>query len=412
MRHFFLAGVLTVGLVTAGASVASVAEAAPNTPIVSDCAWQYQVGPEALNIAYPDTNAVYWATKYSVTAGLQITVHGQFPQARYMSFAVYDGTQGSFESNGVSSFRTDYQIAPDAGSVNPWQTGGAAGGAYTMNLSMSAATGGVNALPLAPDDAVEGQTGYLLYRTYLPSGGVATPGLLPELSVTVDGVTTDVPACTTTAPGQPPVAGTPGGPTEGDLPFARAAAGGANFPNPDSGYLVAPASSPGDDAVIVIRGKAPTWAHGSAPAPWPSADTQVRYWSMCTNIPVSPFPVVVNHLAGGGVDYGCRADDATTLDADGNYTYVLGTEAQRAEIEAVPGVTFLPFAQDQPTVEHAVLLRNMLASPSFAESVLNVPVGSTAAATAAIMGDYYPVGRACAIDSLATDGIAGCGFGG
>jgi hypothetical protein len=55
---------------------------------------------------------------------------------------------------------------------------------------------------------------------------------------------------------------------------------------------------------------------------------------------------VVNTLPSGRTDDGCRADDATTRNAAGDYTYVIGTESQRATIDRIPGVTFLPFATD------------------------------------------------------------------
>ena len=100
----------------------------------------------------------------------------------------------------------------------------------------------------------------------------------------------------------------------------------------------------------------PTWSSSrprrrpSRPAAIPRPGRpgeDVRYWSMCIGLLAQPTPVVANKLPGGGTDYGCRADEATRLNAAGDYTYAIGSESQRAAISRVPGVTFLPFSTTQ-----------------------------------------------------------------
>ena len=98
---------------------------------------------------------------------------------------------------------------------------------------------------------------------------------------------------------------------------------------------------------------------------------------MCIGLLAPPAPVVANKLPGGGTDYGCRADEATRLNAAGDYTYVIGSESQRAAISRVPGVTFLPFSTTQASRLYLLGLRNVLVSSSFAHS----PQGVTQAAT-------------------------------
>jgi hypothetical protein len=122
---------------------------------------------------------------------------------------------------------------------------------------------------------------------------------------------------------------------------------------------------------------------------------------MCSNLATPPHPLVINHLAGGKVDYGCRDDSQTALDRHGYYTYVVGTEAQRAAISRIPGVTFLPFSAGQPATPHILLLRNMLASPSFAEAIQNVPQNWSPAAAAQVMGPYYPHAAICPLAAIA-----------
>jgi hypothetical protein len=119
-------------------------------------------------------------------------------------------------------------------------------------------------------------------------------------------------------------------------------------------------------------------------------------------------PTVVNPLPGGGTDYGCRADDATKLDAAGDYTYVIGSEAQRAAISKIPDATFLPFSSTQTTALYLLLLRNLLVNASFSHSAQNVTQMSDAAADAAAMGPYYPRVSTCALSTLRTGGVSAC----
>jgi hypothetical protein len=122
--------------------------------------------------------------------------------------------------------------------------------------------------------------------------------------------------------------------------------------------------------------------------------------------------VVVNQLPDGTVDYGCRYDDQVTLDTDGYYSFVLGTEAQRSAIEAIPGVTFLPLADPDPIQAYKLNLRNTLPDPAFAEAVQNVPADGRLASAAAVMGAYYPQAVFCSIATLAASGPPACLEGG
>jgi len=128
---------------------------------------------------------------------------------------------------------------------------------------------------------------------------------------------------------------------------------------------------------------------------------------MCTNVWLLERPVVINRI-GDEVDYGCRADDQTRLNANGEYTYVVGTEAQRARIEKVPGVTFLPFSLDNPRMPHAIMLRNMVVDPGFKEAIQNVPEDGNWESAAEVMGSYYPRITTCTVKSLIANGPDNC----
>jgi hypothetical protein len=117
---------------------------------------------------------------------------------------------------------------------------------------------------------------------------------------------------------------------------------------------------------------------------------------------------VVNDLTAGKTDYGCRADQATKLDAAGNYTFVIGTEAQRAAINRVPDVTFLPFSTSQAASVYLLLLRNLLVSSQFTNSVQNVTTTLSPSAASVAMGSYYPTVSTCPSAALAAKGVRGC----
>jgi hypothetical protein len=378
-----------------GCGIAVSAPAAPaEAATLPRCAWPLIFGVDNYNIAYPDTAAVYWSTQYLVTSDLEIKVNGVFPDARYASLNVYDSTTSSFTSEGVGSNLPDYQITPDAGSVNPWQTrGAAAGGAFTVTLRMSP-DGEQNVLPLAPAGTADGTKGSLIFRVYLPKGNDFSKVTLPTLTATTGGVTTVLPMCATAA--RSPIASAAASALTTPVPVPTTSPVRVTSipvpvdPNPIFTRIELNGAAPNADGqVVVIKGRAPTSVAGNTPGIWPDLRHDMRYYSMCVNLAEPNGPVVVNTLTDGSVDYGCRYDDNTTL-STGYYAYVLGTEAQRAQIEAIPGATFLPLSAGQPTAPHLLLLRNLLPVDSFTKSVQSVPIGSTPAEANAVMGAYYP----------------------
>jgi hypothetical protein len=411
--------IVTGSVVALGAQVPADAAAAQTSPVTPACAW-YDFSVSTDNASAPDSAATYWLLPFTVQEGLRIVLDGRYPDSRYASLEAYTSGGALFSTNGVESALTDYRIAPDPGSVNPWQRAtrhtGAGGDAFTVTLQSDVTQGQVNTLPLAPAGTAAGTAGYLIYRVYLPARGDFSQVPLPVVTFTLDGVSQQVPACppgTTsaqpsgTAPAATP-AGVPADAPAQSVEFAPVKTTGGGAPNADSGYLAAVVTPPGNGDVLVIQGKAPTASLGSHPSPWPAPGIDLRYWSLCNYLATAKVPLVVNQLPGGGVDYGCRYDSQVRLDQRGYYTFVVGTEAQRAAIDQIPGATFLPFSTAEPTTEHFLLLRNMLANPDFAEAIQNVPQGGSAASAAAVMGAYYPQAAICSLATLASDGPAAC----
>jgi hypothetical protein len=356
---------------------------------------------------------------FTAQDGLRIRLSGRYPDARYMSLEVTAPNGGLFTAHGVISQLTDYLIAPDSGSANPWQRpahpgGRHAGDSFTVHVRHNVTPGQVNTLPLAPSGTAAG-TSYLLYRVYLPARGNFSQVPLPRVTLTRDGIslhlagcaisTARIPAAETGKPAAPRPASTPAGVVAFNRPIPGSGAGIS--PNADTGYLVAGVVPPGNGDVVVIRGKAPTYSRGSRPSPWPGAGVETQYWSMCNNLDTALNPLVVNKLPSGRVDYGCRHDGQTRLDRHGYYTYVVGRESQRAAIEHIPGATFLPFSAAHPATPHILLLRNTVAGPGFTEAIQNVPQDGNPSSAARTMGAYYPRIAICPLAALASTRAGG-----
>jgi hypothetical protein len=385
------------------------------------CAWPDKVDAYSANTVIPDTAAAYWVEFFPVTPGLRIVLSGTYPDARYASLQVYASGGAPFTRNGVGSALTDYQIAPDQGSVNPWQQHAAPGGHFTVTLREDVAPGEVNTIPLAPEGAAGGQ-GLLVYRVYLPAGGDFSQVELPTLTMDQAGRSESLAPCPSfNLPGSAPQSASSTAPaatpTAAPSPSATARPGPLQFfeatvgtlaPNVDTAYLLAYLTPPGAGDVAVIRGRAPTHASGDHASLWPATDEDVRYWSLCIALATGAVPTVMNLAPSGGTDAGCRADDQTKLDASGDYAFVLGTEAQRTSIESVADTTFLPFSAAQPATTHLLMLRDMLVDPSFAASPGRVAQSNDPVATEAVMGSYYPRATVCPLSTLVAEGVSGC----
>jgi hypothetical protein len=435
--------VMGVGLLGAGCS--SVHPSAAHPPAgtrgaatqsaTPSCAWPIAVNADTLsanselNIHNPDTASAYWLMAYTVEDGMRLTLRGHFPDSRYMSLEVYTSDGLPFSTNGVSSALADDQIAPDPGSVNPWQHEAEPGGSFTVTLEADVSPGQANVLPLAPAGTPAGTAGLIFLRVYVPAYGNPQQVPLPAVTVTLDGASRQLPACPASsalnspaaaqvlhvlglslpASGSTPTNAAPAGLSPGEIvPFALGSAATGSTPDSDTRYLSAVVGPPRDGDVLVIRAKAPTVPTGPAPVPWPALGADLRYWSICNDLLASPTPVVVNHLPHDKVDLGCRYDRQVALDRQGYYTIVVGTEAQRAAIERIPGATFIPRSLADPGQPDKIYLRNMLPNPAFAEAIQNVPANGNPASAATVMGPYYPRLGFCSLKILAASGPGAC----
>jgi hypothetical protein len=430
-----------IGVVIASASVwtcSSEAQAASQPALVTPpCAWPIATNAvtlaenSLLNIHNPDAASDYWIMSFTVQPRLRITLSGRYPASRYFSFAVYSSEGTAFTTNGVASTLTDYRIAPNHGSVNPWQHPGAPGGQYTMTVSSDAEPGQTNTLPLAPQGTPAGTVGLLFLRIYAARSDPSKISL-PIVTFQANGTSQRLPTCpasaaphgtaaqevlaalglprsygqsaTPTITGPPARPGTPGA----VVPFAAFPTGTGHTVDTDTAYLFATVVPPQNGDVLVIRAKAPSTPKGTTPVPWPTTRYDMRYWSICDDLEPSPTPVVINRLHAGQVDEGCRDDNQIALDRSGDYTIVVGTEAQRGAIARIPDTTYLPFSSAAPTAVHKLALRNMLPVPTFLHAVQDVPADGNSASAEAVMGPYYPRSGFCSLTTLAKSGPDAC----
>ena len=409
----------------AAPSVVAAQSLASSPSAVQTCAWQAVETIATANVLDPDSNAAYWLDVFTVQSNLHIIVSGRFPDARYVSLNVYDSTTRSFTRNGVSSALADYQIAPDLGSVNPWQQQAPPGGHFTVTLRTDVAPHQTNTLPLAPAGTANGRYGFLELRVYLPAGGNVAAVPLPTLTFQQGSTSRTQQVCahpstpkpttpsaastaTPSATGQAAPTPTPGrAAARPQLQFYRPAPQ-VLFPDGDDAPLVAFLTPPGPADVVVVTAKAPTAPTGDHPVPWPAPGEDLRYWSLCTIVGTVGLPTVANRLPNGTTDYGCRDNDATKVDAAGYYFYVVGRESQRAGIARIPNVTFLPFSATDPAAPHVLYLRNKLANPGFANAAQRVTQYGSATAAAAAMGPYYPRAAVCPLSTLVAKGPQAC----
>lgn len=395
---------------SAAASAPALNATSAHSPEVA-CAWPAVVRPGRLNLAFPETNATYWMMPYRLSPGDSIVAQGTYPAARFTSLTSYDSTGSPVDS------LADHQIAPSAGSKNPFAVADAGSNPaqhrYQVTLAPGVAAGsGGNTLAATAHSAGSG-SGWLVLRIYVPdkstdqTGGVPLPTLVRRHQ---GGSDQPIPACPRAGSAQGPTGPVatelrdvvkkyaPSGGFEGCGKSTASAPGFAVpnkvaglFPNPYNKYLCTPLEYK-SGRVAVIRGTAPTFPdtyNGRSVL----TESQVRYWSLCQNQIRIPYPVT-----------SCAGDFQTALDKHRRYTYVVSTPQDRpAGATTAKGITWIDWGPtDVPSV---LLLRNMLPARNFPDAVQDVKRGDD---PAKVMGAYYPTVTYCAKDAFDKGGADAC----
>jgi hypothetical protein len=397
--------VISALALTAAARPAAAAATAPSS-LQSSCAWGAKSDPDVVNAAYPDTSANYWSYQYKAVPGTELVIHGSYPHARYFSFHVYQPNAVPIDSI------YDMQIRPDAGSANRF-TGPAAataGGSYTVTVLF-----GPKPAHPAANTLYAGQTqidgspnpgGVLMMRTYLPADPTSPQGSVPLPTVTwrtTGGNVLDAASsCSSDLPSTNGLVAqelnSQSFPIEQDSPGAAAItwsrAGSSPyvgaFGNQQNAYLTATISRANGD-LVVVHGRAPTFPNARAGEPV-YAPAQLRYWSICEN---SVSTRVIS----------CVPDQDAPL-VNGYYTYVISDPSVRpANATTANGVAWLPWGSIDAGA--AIILRNMVPGPGFAQAAQNVP-SSGGPGAPQVMGAYYPAAVYCSPATFAAGGWQAC----
>jgi len=363
--------------------------------------------PTTTNALLLDTDAVYWVVTYNAVPGTRLRISGVFPHSRYISFNAYDPIARPVDS------LSDYQIAPDAGSSNPFLPGAdrtVSHRSYTAFVDF-----GAPPAHRARNTIYTGRTttgtpnfsGQLWYRVYMPDrgrdimGGVGLPTIdletqngngVPQ-SVCQNAQLPTFPAIQTALAASnggplPNLAKYPGkNPPQWTLFVNAFQSGqqillsGQHFPagqgpgfysNRDIAYVFAPTSR-GFGQLIVIHARAPTFPNTRPPSRTMPGGKQTRYFSFCQYDPLTERVIA------------CLPDDQIAVDSQGFYTIVVSTPAQRPQnARASCGVSWLAWG---PTTQGLLIYRQMLAAPSFTRSINNIRAPGQ---EQQVMGDYYP----------------------
>jgi len=358
--------------------------------LVYGCSWLFESSAQTANVAYPDTNAVYWvaALPDKIPSGDQIEIAGSTPTARYSSFQIY--TENGESESGVNDAGIVGQGATPAQAVAP-------GRSYKVTIIYSATASSSGTTLVANPNQVSPRAPahkFLLYRLYLPTSGAADSGSLPALTyVARSGTrialssTPDQASCNTIRNNIQDVVGNgSGSSSSGGSSSSSSSSGGLDlagpavkpprmtvyrttigrFQNLDVRYMREKTNDTLGE-LLLFRGKAPaSTISGTTP--------QVRYWSLCSDEFHAPHRAV-----------SCLADQDAKLGTDGYYNVIIATSTPPAGYDTE--FNYLPWGADafgEP------IYRQLLADPSFSQSIDN-----SGLAPALTMGAYFPDSAYC-----------------
>jgi hypothetical protein len=366
---------------------------------------------DTVNVLFPDSSAQYWTASYRAVPGTHIRIDGIYPYARYTSWNVYDPILRPF------THKADVDIAADPGSANPFLPGAdrrtpVEQRHYTLYITFDAGfKPGPNTIYVDPS---KNPAGVFTLRVYVPdkgrdvTGGVGLPQVTwqpnsqgapaldspcrqlekPSVSVVTGGYAQqDGPETGPPLPGRPQPAwhkftnlcqagddlffDNPYGdniPDSGQRPCDNFGSGGF-LSNMDNAYVYTGINR-GNGRLLVIHGKAPTFARTYPSARTMPSGEQLRYWSICQNDPYNQ-----RYIA-------CLRDDQVKLDRDGFYTIVISRPSDKPKCAK----NWIPWG---PQTWGTLIYRHMLPAPGFSGAIQKSSYGTEQQT----MGDYYPSAR-------------------
>ena len=396
---------------------------------LTDCFWVGTLHADTYNILSPDLAVTYWISQFKLPAGGKLELEGQYPHARYVSFASYNPIGQPVDS------LADDSISADVGSTNPFLPGASRNSAqrnYTIKVQAKPMQAGVrvdeasrpsNTL-FVPTDEPSYQVWMRVYATDKglgPKGGVELPkpvmtladgrrvdgselcsqfvlkeGAVRDFRASKEGNKTMFQIPGAYAPYHPakpgPVEwngfynpklvvantlfGTPFQPLRAVFDTARKA---GFYSTLDNVYMTTYVDNRYGDA-LVMRGKAPRTPHTFMADATMASDVDMRYWSFCKG----------RSIADGAVD-SCVFDEQVPQDAAGHYTVVMSSEAARpSNARAECGVAWMNWGVGDgiDNVHGGYLIhRHMKPSANFTKSLWSTKVPGD---EQNVLGEYFP----------------------
>ncbi|MEA2496720.1 MAG: hypothetical protein QOJ29_4631 [Thermoleophilaceae bacterium] len=403
MRRIAAITALAAALIAPNASAAGLDQTCELTATRFDA--------DTINVLFPDSSAQYWTGSYRALPGTHIRIDGIYPYARYTSWNVYDPILRPF------THKADVDIAPDAGSANPFLPGAnrrtpVEQRHYTLFITFDPDfKPGPNTIYVDPS---KNPVCFFTLRVYVPDRGLDVTGGVGIPQVTWQPNSEGAPAVTspcrdtqkpsisaiTQAYAQqdgpdtgPPVPGQPQPkwhkftnlcqagddlffdnpygdslPDSGQSPCSNFGSGGF-LSNMDNAYVYT-GFNRSYGKLLVLHGKAPTFARTYPRAHTMPSGVQLRYWSICQNDPYNQRYVA------------CLRDDQVKLDKDGFYTIVVSRPVDRPACAK----NWIPWG---PQPWGTLIYRHMLPDPGFSGAIQRASYGTEQSS----MGDYYPSAR-------------------
>jgi hypothetical protein len=396
---------------------------------LTDCFWVGTLSPQTFNILSPDLAVTYWISQFRLPAGARLELKGQYPHARYMSFASYNPMGQPVDG------LADDDIRPDTGSSNPFLPGAQRVGQrrdFTVavqarpmqaGVRVDEATRPANTL-FVPTDAPTYQVWLRVYAADEgrgPLGGVALPRPVMTLAdgsrlegealcrqqVVKDAAVRDFRASKEGNKAALAIAGA-------KAPFHPAQPGPVpwnGFYNPpltvanllvntpfeglrarmdatrrsgfygtlDNFYMTTYVDKRYGDA-LVIQARAPRTPRTAKGNAVLEPQVDLRYWSFCKG----------RSIADGAAD-ACLYDEQVPQDANGRYTIVVSApEARPANARSECGVAWMPWGVgdgiDNPHGGY-LIHRHMKPAPGFKQSLWSTQVPGD---ERSVLGEYYP----------------------
>ncbi|GGC86717.1 hypothetical protein GCM10011396_37540 [Undibacterium terreum] len=372
---------------------------------LTDCFWLATVSPKTFNMLIPDSAVTYWLAQYKLPAGAKLSLHGQFPFARHMSF-------NSYNADGMPVDRlNDVMIQAQGNVANPYQAGALRQGPrqdYVVDVMAASDQQLRNADAERSGNTLFSQSAsgvhQLWYRVYVADqgkdnkGGVALPVPVMTLAdgqqlsgqdlcrqtVVPEGVLRDLrlPAETVKQIYAIPGASSPAHPAQNPphwnaffnpaLSVTNALIGtpyenlrskqdetrrGGFYSTLDNTYMSAYIDQRLGQ-VLVIQAKAPATPHTYHNTVVMQA-AQLRYWSLCK----------YRSLADTAVD-SCLYDEQVPVDKDGYYTIAVSTAGNRpSNANEACGVAWLDWGSAGDGIGNSaggfLAYRHMMPSPEF-----------------------------------------------